>query len=174
MKVLILSATTGGGHMRAANALKDYIMEQEPDSIVKIEDTIEYASPLLNKAVTEGYVYMATKTPKMYGSFYRTTDKETAMNKTVEIAVSQFRKKFVPLIEDFKPDIIVTTHSIGTEMAAALKKKEHMKVPVISIITDFAVHQTYISDGVDAYILSSYEMIRQMVDRGIARNNMYS
>ncbi len=173
MKVLILSATTGGGHMRAANALKDYIMEQEPDSIVKIEDTIEYASPLLNKAVTEGYVYMATKTPKMYGSFYRTTDKETAMNKTVEIAVSQFRKKFVPLIEDFKPDIIVTTHSIGTEMAAALKKKEHMKVPVISIITDFAVHQTYISDGVDAYILSSYEMIRQMVDRGIARTKLY-
>ncbi len=173
MRVLILSATTGGGHMRAANALKDYIMKQEPDSVVKIEDTIEYASPLLNKTVTGGYVYMATKTPKMYGSFYKSIDKERTMNKTVEMVVAQFRKKFIPLIDEFRPDIIVTTHSIGTEMAASLKKKENIHVPVLSIITDFAVHQTYISDGVDAYILSSYEMISQMVERGVDRVQLY-
>lgn len=173
MRVLILSATTGGGHMRAANALREHIMKQQPDSVVKIEDTIEYASPFLNKTVTGGYVYMATKAPKMYGSFYKTIDKETAMNKTVEIVVSQFRKKFLPLINDFQPDIIVTTHSIGTEMATALKNKENIKIPIISIITDFAVHQTYISDGVDAYILSSHEMINQMVDRGVERVRLY-
>ncbi len=167
MNVLIFSATTGGGHMRAANALKDYIMEKEPDSVVQIEDTIEYASPFLNKAVTGGYVYMATKTPKMYGSFYKTIDKESPMNKTFEIAVNQYSKKFTPLIEDVKPDIIVTTHPIGTEMASAIKSRGYANVPIISILTDFAAHQTYVSEGVDAYIVSSTEMIGQMMARGV-------
>lgn len=153
--------------MRAANALKDYIMEKEPDSVVQIEDTIEYASPFLNKAVTGGYVYMATKTPKMYGSFYKTIDKESPMNKTFEIAVNQYSKKFTPLIEDVKPDIIVTTHPIGTEMASAIKSRGYANVPIISILTDFAAHQTYVSEGVDAYIVSSTEMIGQMMARGV-------
>ena len=41
MKVLILSATTGGGHMTAANALKDYIETKNKDAVVKIEDTLQ-------------------------------------------------------------------------------------------------------------------------------------
>ena len=128
MKVLIFSATTGGGHMRAANAIKDYIMAKEPDSVVRIEDTIEYASPFLNKAVTEGYVYMATKTPRMYGTFYKTIDRESPMNKTFEVAVNQYRRKFMPMVYDFAPDIILTTHPIGTEMASAIKVKENIHI----------------------------------------------
>ena len=167
MNVLIFSATTGGGHMRAANALKQYILDKEPDSVVKIEDTIEYASPFLNKAVTGGYVYMATKTPNVYGTFYNIIDKESPMNKTFEIAVNQYSKKFPPLIEEVKPDIIVTTHPIGTEMASAIKHRGYANVPIVSILTDFASHQTYVSEGVDAYIVSSNEMIGQMMARGI-------
>ena len=173
MNVLIFSATTGGGHMRAANALKEYIMEKEPDSVIKIEDTIEYASPFLNKAVTGGYVYMATKTPGMYGTFYKTIDKESPMNKTFEMAVNQYSKKFSPLIEDVKPDIIVTTHPIGTEMASAIKSRGYANVPIVSILTDFASHQTYVSEGVDAYIVSSTEMIGQMMARGVDGSTIF-
>ena len=53
MRVLILSATTGGGHMTAANALKKYITSQNKDAVVEISDTLEYISPFLNKAVAQ-------------------------------------------------------------------------------------------------------------------------
>lgn len=173
MRVLILSATTGGGHMRAANALKEYILSKNPNSVIKISDTIQYISPMLNKAVTEGYVYMATKTPKMYGSVYKASDKDTALNKTVEIATNQLRKRLLPLIENFNPDIVITTHSFATEIVTALKTQGEINLPIISIITDFAVHKTYISDGVDAYILSSREMVNDMVERGVDRVKLY-
>lgn len=173
MRVLILSATTGGGHMRAANALKEYILSQNPESVIKISDTLEYISPLLNKAVTEGYVYMATKTPKMYGSVYKASDKDTTLNKTVGMATNQLRKRLFPLINEFNPDIIITTHSFATEIVTALKTQEEINIPIISIITDFAAHQTYISDGVDAYILSSREMVDDMVERGVDRVKLY-
>ena len=173
MRVLILSATTGGGHMRAANALKDYILSKSPESEILISDTLQYVSPFLNKAVTEGYVYMATKTPKVYGTVYKASDKDNTLNKTVNIATNQLRKRLLPLIEEFKPDIIITTHAFTTEMATYLKTAGEINIPIISIITDFAVHKTYISDGVDAYILSSREMVDQMLERGVDRVKLY-
>lgn len=174
MRVLILSATTGGGHMSAANALKEYIMLKSPDSVVEISDTIECISPFLNKAVTEGYVYMAMKTPKMYGTVYKAADKDTALNKTIEIATKQLRKRLFPLLYDFKPDIIVTTHPFATEIISTIKsKKEIMNIPVISIITDFAAHKTYISEYIDAYIVSSREMVTDVVERGVDRVKIY-
>lgn len=173
MRVLILSATTGGGHMRAANALKEYILSKNPESEIMISDTLQYVSPFLNKAVTEGYVYMATKTPKMYGTVYRVSDKDTAINKTVNLATNQLRKRLFPLVDDFQPDIIIATHSFATEMVTSLKNAGEINIPIISIITDFAVHKTYISDGVDAFILSSREMVDQMLERGVDRVKLY-
>ncbi len=173
MRVLILSATTGGGHMRAANALKEYILSQNSESVVEISDTFQNISPLLNKAVTEGYVYMATKTPKMYGSVYKATDKDTALNKTVGRAAGQFGKRLLPLIKEFNPDIIISTHALATELVMTLKSKKEIDLPVISIITDFAAHKTYINEGVDAYIVSSREMVTDMVERGVDRVKIY-
>lgn len=71
MKILILSATTGGGHMSAANALKNYIMSVESDAEVNIIDAIQVVSPTLNKVVTGGYVYLATKPLRCMAVFIR-------------------------------------------------------------------------------------------------------
>ena len=173
MRVLLLSATTGGGHMRAAQALKDYIMSKDPDSVVEIYDTIQYVSPMLNKAVTNGYVYMATKTPRIFGGMYKSTDKKTPFTQSFEAALGVLRKKLQPGIESFNPDVVVTTHSFATEIASAVKTKENVHFPLISILTDFAVHKTYINEGVDAYILSSEEMVGQMIERGVHKDVLY-
>ena len=53
MKILILTAATGGGHLRASSALKSYILETQDDCEVEIVDTLKYISPLLDKTVTE-------------------------------------------------------------------------------------------------------------------------
>ena len=173
MRVLILSATTGGGHMRAADALKEYILLKDKNAVIKIEDAVEFVSPFVNKAVTGGYVYMARNTPNMYGTFYKSLDSNNPANKTVEAITYSFRNRLIPLLDEFKPDIIVTTHPLATELYASLKNRELVDVPIISIITDFAAHQTYIQDGVDAYIVSSREMVDDMVERGVERVRIY-
>ena len=118
MKVLILSATTGGGHMRAANALQSYITQVRPEIDVRIVDTFAYISPLLNKTITEGYVYMATKIPKVFGALYKTTNKNTHLSSVVFKFSNMISKALMPLIKEYQPDIIVTTHPFSTEMAS--------------------------------------------------------
>lgn len=174
MRVLILAATTGGGHMRAAQALGDYILSKEPDAAIKIEDAIEYVSPFINKAVTGGYVYMAKNTPTVYGSFYKSIDeKKSPANKTIELATVSLKKRLIPLVEEFSPDIIVTTHPVASELYVSLKNAGLLDIPIISIMTDFAVHQTYILNGIDAYIVSSREMVDDIVSRGVERTKVY-
>lgn len=173
MRLLILSATTGGGHMRAANALKTYALQQNPNSEVKIIDTIQFVSPLLNKTVTKGYLYLATKTPDIYGAMYRVSNKDTPVNTIVEEANDQFSIRLEPLIENFKPDAVVTTHSFAANMASSLKSSGKLKAPIFCIMTDFSVHINYLHPMIDEYIVSNDTMIAECLKYGIDRKNVH-
>lgn len=174
MRVLILSASTGGGHMRASAALKNYITAHDQTAVVEIADTLEYVSHMLNKTVSDGYVFLATKTPKLYGSVYNTANRDTTLNSMVTKLTGQMTKKLYPLIYDFKPDIIVTVHAFAAEMASNLKSHFNVTVPVVCIITDFAPHKTYINERVDAYVVSSTEMVDAVEAYGVPRSSIHA
>lgn len=163
MRILILTASTGGGHKRASAALKNYICEHDSAAVVKIVDAFEYLGPLINKTISEGYHYLATKTPKIYGHAYRFSDNESILNSFVSKANSQMSIKLLPLIAEFRPDAIVTCHPFVTKMMGVLKSKKYITTPVIAIITDFAGHRAYIDDYVDQYVVANDDMIAEMV-----------
>lgn len=174
MKVLILSASTGGGHMRASSALKAYIEKNSEGASVEIVDTFKYISPLLNKTVTEGYVILATRTPKMYGSIYKNTNnKEKGISTLALGLIGMFSKKLIPLLEKTKPDLIISTHPFPTEMASILKEKGNIEVPLLCVMTDYAPHLTWIHSGVNAYIVSNEGMVEPMVEMGVPRERIY-
>lgn len=155
MNVLILSASTGGGHNRASNALKSYITSKDSDAKVDIIDTLRYCSSILDKTVTIGYKTIAKNAPELYGTFYKTADKESPISELVNSVMTQFAKKLVPLIEEHNPDIVVTCHPFASSMMSILKETYDITVPVVSIITDYMPHRAYIGDHIDAYITAS-------------------
>lgn len=173
MKVLILSASTGGGHMKASDALKTYILDNNEEAIVEIVDTLEYVSRILNKTITEGYEYLVKNTPRMYGAMYKTTNKNTPLNSFVVAINNQFSKRLVPLLKDFKPDIIISTHPFVTEMVSNLKGINNIKIPLICLMTDYAPHKTWINENVNAYIVANDKMVDMMVKMGVDRNIIY-
>lgn len=68
-----------------------------------------------------------------------------------------------PLIEEFQPDVIITTHPFVTEMVSDLKLDGKLEAPLLCVMTDYGPHKTWLSSGVDAYIVSSEDMAEQMV-----------
>lgn len=157
MNILILSASTGGGHNRASNALKSYIMQVDSKSNVEIIDTLAYCSSLLNKTVTIGYKTLAKNAPELYGTFYKSADKESPISELVHSFTTQFAKKLLPLIEEKSPDIVVSCHPFASSMMSILKESYDITIPVVSIITDYMPHKAYIGDHIDAYITASKE-----------------
>lgn len=173
MRVLILSASTGGGHMKASSALKKYIVDNNNEAIVEIVDTLEYVSHMLNKTITEGYEYLAKNTPKMYGAMYKTTNKDNRLNSFVLAINNQFSKRLMPLLNNFNPDIIISTHPFVTEMVSNLKGMGKVEIPLICLMTDYAPHKTWINENVDAYIVANDEMIDMMDKMGVNRDIIY-
>lgn len=164
MKVIILSASTGGGHMSAAKAISEYLSEKGIET--EIIDTLKYISPILNKTITETYEFLAKKSPKLWKLMYNSSN-HRAINKVVSSSNSLISRKLMPLLNNFEPDLIISTHPFATEMISKLKAINKTHTPLICVMTDYAPHRTWISSGVDAYVVANENMIEPMEKMGV-------
>lgn len=170
MKAIILSASTGGGHMSAAKAIKEYLNSHEVSA--DVIDALEYISPLLNKTVTEIYEYLALKQPTIWKMMYKTSNNK-AVNRLVLGTNNLISKKLIPLLEDYQPDVIITTHPFTTEMISKLKSDNEINIPLVCVMTDYAPHRTWINPGVDAYVVANEDMITSMIEMDVKANKIY-
>jgi len=173
MKILILSAATGGGHLRASHAIENYIRENSEGNEVVLVDAIKYIGVVLDKTVCDGYHFLATKTPKVFGQLYRKTNEESILFNMMNRFTSVFSLKLAPLIEEHKPDVIISTHPFATEMVSHLKGKGVTSAPLICLMTDYGPHRAWIAPNVDAYVVSTADMIPEMEAMGVKKEKIY-
>jgi processive 1,2-diacylglycerol beta-glucosyltransferase len=173
VKILILSAATGGGHLRASHAIESYIKENSTGNEVAVIDTLKSINSVLDKTVCEGYHFLATKTPKVFGQLYRKTNEESILSNLVSRFSSVFSQKLISLMEEQKPDVIISTHPFATEMVSHLKGKGVVKAPLICLMTDYGPHRAWIGSHVDAYIVSTADMIPEMQAMGVKKEKIY-
>ena len=103
MKIIIFTASTGGGHKRAAAAIEAKIKAVSPDTKVKVIDAMKTIGRVYDKTVCDGYHFMATKIPKVYGKFYKITDRRTLMYKAVMQSNTMMSAKLLDTINDTSP-----------------------------------------------------------------------
>lgn len=174
MNVLILSASTGGGHNRTSEALKKYILAQSSDSKVEIIDCIEHCNRLYNKAITDGYRQLALKAPKIYGQLYRRSDQKTMLNSLVDTLVNQISTKLISVIDEVKPDIIVCCHPFNSKIMSRLKETGKVCIPYICVVTDFKPHRSYFGRSADAYVTPCEDMSDELIYKyEIEANRIY-
>ena len=173
MKILILSAATGGGHLKASEALRNYIIANSDDDEVVVIDAFKVISNLLDKTVCDGYKFLALKTPKLLGHLYQKTNEPSFLSNIVVNFSETFSQKLIPTINSEKPDVIISTHPFITEMISYLKSTGITTVPLICLMTDYGSHRAWIADKVDAYVVSTKDMIPEMVAEGVDKNKIY-
>lgn len=173
MRTLILSISAGGGHVNAAKAVEEYIKINDSSSEVVTIDTIKYINPILDKVVIGSYLKSLKFSPSIFGKLYNLAETEdsiaTFSSKVNEIVI----RKLIPLIEEFKPDIIVSTHPISNEMISILKAKGKIDIPIVTIMTDYAPHNFWIHPYINAYVVSNDDMVQEMVNRGVPSELIY-
>lgn len=174
MKVLIFSVSAGGGHVQAAEAIKDHIELKDSNSEVSIIDTLKYINPIIDKVVIGSYLKALKVTPSLYRKLYSYSEGTDPLAITLASKlIEALTCKLIPLIEDFNADILISTHPFTTEMLSVLKFKYNLDIPSMSIITDFYSHSTWIHPYINAYIVSNSDMIGKMVSEGIKKDSIY-
>jgi len=162
MKVLLLYAKVGNGHLKAAESIKAALEEIDETIEIEYEDGLEYSSALTNKLIIKGYASLARSMPKLYGSLYSRSDKQDLntvgeLNKMVNKALTIRLKKMLRIK---RPDIIISTHPFVSHMCAYLKRKGKTKAKIISVMTDYGIHNMWLEENkyVDKFMVATSEM----------------
>ncbi len=172
MKLLILSASTGNGHLSAAKAIRLYAEKHYADITVKEVDYLKYVNSTLDRIVCGGYVNIVKMMPMLYEKLYNDT-KNKKLKSIVEFLNKMSLSKMEELIDDFKPDVVLCTHPFPLETLSIFKEREALDLPIITIITDYNIHPKYIYDNVDAYIVPNEDFIYDLIDMGILEEKVY-
>ena len=192
-KVLIMSASTGGGHNRAARAIKEELESRTINDMsieCEIVDSLKLVNNTMDKVISRGYEKSAIYTPKAYGSVYRLSETNLASKNEFKgnPLTSLMARKFKHLLNDSKPDLIIGTHPFPMIALSTLKKHNTLnslslsetfsrssKVdipPMISVLTDYTTHSTWIQNEIDYYIVGHKYVKELLVYEGVNKDKV--
>ena len=172
MKIMLLTAATGGGHLRASAAVEQYIRDNTGYDVVTI-DTLKAVNRFLDKSVCDTYRFMAKRIPAMFGRLYKQTNRENLLSGLVPKLSGAFSNLLYANISKYHPDVILTTHPFATEMVSDLKEDGLITAPLICILTDYGVHRAWIAPYVDAYVVASDDMVPELTSFGVDPKKIY-
>src|SRR3954454_14347280 len=77
-RVLVLSASVGAGHLRAAQAVELALRQLDPAAVVKNLDVLELTNAAFRRVYGRAYLDLVNKAPHVLGYFYDLMDRPTS------------------------------------------------------------------------------------------------
>jgi len=153
-KILLLSASSGAGHVRAAEALEKAFNETSLAGEVRHVDTLKFTNRLFRHLYSKAYLEVVNKLPDLSGWVYDKLDKPWK-NERRRLALDKLNTRpFVKLLRDYEPDMIVCTHFLPAEIVSWLKAKERITARQAIIVTDFDVHAMWLCHHYEQYFVA--------------------
>ena len=174
-KILIFYASYGGGHLSAANSIKQYIDDNFSDCETKLIDCMLYVNKPINRITTTAYKEMVKKFPWAWGEVYSHSQKGPIAHIS-STANNLLAKKLLKLLKEYNPDIVISTHPFGSQMVSYLKRKALIECSLSTIITDFAPHEQWLvgKEQVDYFFVSHEKMREKIINSNIPENKVFS
>jgi processive 1,2-diacylglycerol beta-glucosyltransferase len=173
-KILILHATAGAGHRKAAEALYHGLKTRGIEA--DIVDALNFTNPFFKKFYAQSYEFMVGKLPRLWAVFFELTDKKWFLPIFKFLHRIYNRLNSGPLVRFIKDggyDVIVTTHFLSTEVCGWLRRTGTIDSKLITIVTDFDAHRIWCVEGVDMFLVASDSTKHQIVSLGIDENKVF-
>jgi processive 1,2-diacylglycerol beta-glucosyltransferase len=171
-RILILHASVGSGHERAAAALADAFARKQAGE-VQVEDTLAYGSRVFRRAYTQSYLDLTAHAPALWRLFYEGTnvhDPEWAeiTNRIRSLVERPGGIHLGRLVKRFAPDAIVCTHFLPIELLLRLKRRGRLPQPIYCVVTDVVAHCFWATPAIDGYFVASTLTREQLIALGVA------
>ena len=158
-KILLLSASAGAGHVRAAEALEQAFKQRKDSENFEVHhfDVLNYTNKLFRHLYSKAYIDLVNKMPEVPGWVYDKLDKPWK-NERRRLALDKLNTRpFVKLLREYLPDLIVCTHFLPAEIVSWLKAKERLASRQVIVITDFDVHAMWLVHHYERYFVALEE-----------------
>lgn len=171
-RVLILSASAGAGHIRAAQAVEKAFLQMGAAREVRHVDALEYTNKLFRTLYSKAYIEMVNAAPDVLGWLYDQLDKPWE-NERRRLALDRLNTRpLVKMIQSYKPDMIVCTHFLPAEIVSWLKAKERVETSQGIVVTDLDVHAMWLCHHYEQYFVPIEETRVHMIRLGIPESKI--
>lgn len=164
-KILIITSRTGGGHMSLSHALAEMLSEKYETTIVDPYQSI----------IRLYYTWVGRHSLPLWGLGYKSSDNEKAALRLHKMLTLLVQKRLVALIEQIKPGLIITTHTLLSYEGARAIEQSGQSIPLVFQFSELErIHATWVSErNADAYLVPTREIYAQTQEQGIDPNHLY-
>lgn len=160
-RILVLSASVGAGHLRAAEAVALALKQTLPDATVQNVDVLEMTNRLFKRLYGQFYLDLVNKAPHALGYFYDLLDQPTSPKQRsdrLRLYLEKLNlKSFVKFLKAQPWDLVINTHFLPAEIIASLRKKGEIDLPQVTATTDFETHRLWFNQPCDRYFTATPE-----------------
>lgn len=165
-RLLIVSASIGGGHVAAARALGEAATEAglEPQQI----DLLSYTAPGFRRLYRQTYFDLVRTAPDFVDWVGKRLDRRPREQRTRQERVMSrltelISRSLVRLVRARSPDLIVHTHFLPP----AIVRAERFDIPEAVVVTDYAAHNLWLQPGVGRYFVATEEIAAHLQGVGV-------
>jgi processive 1,2-diacylglycerol beta-glucosyltransferase len=170
-RVLLLSATSGAGHVRAAQALEK-AFSARGDCLVEHIDALQYVSKLFERIYDKAYLSVVRRAPELMGVLYDRTD-QPWQHPRRRLALDRLNTgPMIRLLKRIQPDLCVATHFLPAEIIAWLIAKRKLRAHNAIVVTDYDVHSMWLCQTVDRYYVAMDEAKEYLARIGVPREKL--
>jgi processive 1,2-diacylglycerol beta-glucosyltransferase len=171
-RVLLLSATSGAGHVRAAQALEKAFVARG-DCAVEHIDALQYVSRLFQRVYDKAYISMVRRAPELMGVLYDRTD-QPWQHPRRRLALDRLNTgPMIRMLKRVQPDLCVATHFLPAEIIAWLIAKKKLRAHNTIVVTDYDVHAMWLCRTVDRYYVAIDEAAEYLARIGVPREKLH-
>ena len=150
--VLLLSAPIGSGHKLAAEALEQELSAYSEVRVIH-GNIFDFFPHFLGNAFLTTYLWILKCCPWLYKLAYTWGNKKDGslwLRSLLNRLLAQLGKSY---LQNVQPDAVVATHATPAGIIGYYKK-QHPKLWLSAVVTDFTIHRWWICDGVDTYFIA--------------------
>ncbi|MBL0331683.1 MAG: glycosyltransferase [Chlorobiota bacterium] len=166
-KVLVISASSGGGHLRVAEALVTAFGNKNATRQIYHIDALQFMPKTFRKFYAETYFDLIRNVPDIVGWVYKNLDKPWKNNSSRSSIDKMNSRKLVKLLKILDPDYVVCTHFLPASVISDLIENEKISCKLSIVITDYHAHALWLCKNVDRYFVPTDEVKEHLISVGI-------
>lgn len=168
-RVLLISASIGGGHVACAEALVKAFEGLGADATHV--DLLEYTALPFRRLYRQAYFDLVRNAPDLVEWLGRRMDRRPSetntLQKRLRARVNRLLAYALPAtIDRLKPDVLVHTHFLGPEIVSG-RMRRRAALPQVEVITDFFAHSLWLQPGLARYFVATDEVRVHLVSAGV-------
>src|SRR5262245_61114869 len=176
-RIVILSASVGAGHVRAAQAIQTALARLLPNATIAHVDILSLTNGMFRQAYSTGYFGVVDRAPHMVGMLYDLLDKPGGGSGAAGAARLAFERlnfsRLARFLTKHPWDLAITTHFLSPAIIGWLRRRERVEFPQLTVVTDYDVHGMWINAPCEGYCVATGEARANVVAGGVADSDVH-